>query len=64
MTMTINTLIEEYPESWRANDDEFYAGVRQGLRSTSKRLGLQADSGERRVIIMSAARLPFEMLNI
>jgi sorting nexin-8 len=49
LTMTMNALIDENPESWRANGDEFYLGIRQGLMTVSRRLRLHTDLLERRV---------------
>jgi sorting nexin-8 len=49
LTTTMNALAEENPESWRADGDEFYHGVRQGLMTTSRRFRLHADLLERRV---------------
>lgn len=49
LTMAVNSLVEENPQSWRSNGDEFYDGVLQGMRTTSKRLSMIADSSEQRV---------------
>lgn len=49
LTMTMNVLVEENPESWRTDGDEFYLGVRQGLMTMSRRFRLHADLLERRV---------------
>jgi len=48
LTMTMNALVEENPESWRTDGDEFYLGVRQGLMTMSRRFRLHADLLERR----------------
>lgn len=49
--MTLNVLVEENPQSWRAGGDDFYEGVQQGIRTTSRRLAMLADSSERRVCV-------------
>jgi sorting nexin-8 len=47
--MTLNALLEENAECWRADDCELYQGVRQGLSVVSQRLQQHADISERRV---------------
>lgn len=45
----MSALAEDNPQSWRAEDDELYDGVMQGLRTASHRLSMLADFSERRV---------------
>jgi len=45
----MSALAEDNPQSWRADDDELYDGVMQGLRTASHRLSILADFSERRV---------------
>lgn len=55
--MTLNALVEENPQSWRSNRDDFYEGIQQGLRTTSRRLVMLADSSERRVGLLLSISL-------
>lgn len=47
--MALSAFAEEYPQSWRAEDDELYDGVMRGLRTTSCHLTVLTESSERRV---------------
>ncbi len=47
-------VVEEPPESWRAEEDDLYLGVRQGLNHAATRLRYQGDVMDRRVCVLGA----------
>ena len=49
LTTTLRAVVEENPESWRAERDDLYLGVRQGLDNTATRLRYQGDVMDRHV---------------
>jgi hypothetical protein len=57
MAMTLNAMMEENPESWRTNGDEFYYGIRQGVRTVSQRLARYGDGMEARVSVHNGSRI-------